>query len=65
MSASRTFGKKKFKIYDAFPTKAMANKYAKDIRQRDRCGVRIVKDPGGGRLKYLIYVDAKCRQLVR
>jgi len=48
------------KLYDAFPTKAVAEKSANDLR-KDKMAPQFVrvKKLGSGRLKYGVYVGGK------
>ena len=44
------------RIYDAFPTKALARQYADDLRKQGVQYVRVRENPSGGRLKWEIYI---------
>jgi hypothetical protein len=52
-----------WQIYDAYPTKKIARKYAKDLRKSGYKGIRVRKIPPqggyGGYLKYGIFTKDK------
>ena len=62
MGVRRKIGKLFYDLYDAFPTKALAKKYAKDFRKQG-LGKAVVRDLGkkAGRLRYGIFIREKKR----
>ncbi len=56
-SSYLTFNGKKYQLYDAYPTKEMAEHYADDLRKQEAL-VRVIPN-GEGRLKYQLYIYAK------